>query len=473
MTKIESLEERIHTLWRWSHEDAPLTCRIAKSLVGAEEAALREFARLRDERNAEIETSNDLDATKDAHRSKSTMQRIRGILARRTTRWLLVLLMMGAVTFFFSAVFVAFGMLIVGVIVFLGTVVAVVLRSIGTAMGRVRGRYVRLRPSLDDLEARALHAAREAQRLSCLYSQYMYWAQCIAETIHRPWGSDTPDELRGDDQSGDGLDEDRLPDFWYKGSDALSVVYAPARVSGEDRNVAALDASRKVISRGWMASAYRARRGRWEDDYDPVLRVMSDQLAASPEEDVDVEDNVLRLPSVEDGDARPFRSPLADFTMRYCDGLYADEYRREIRDILRRGLRESLEDKIEHVDSGEPNLSGRSVREFLGGPIESPSESSFLSDRYGNAYTLSRLGHKSWFGQSDISAMKRVVCPDESATRYPVKPYSEARVLASFKLDMSDAIGLDECHLVATDEGPAVDLSLGDDEISDGIAGYG
>ena len=445
----------------------PLTCRLSESLVSAEEAALRDLVRLQQQRNSLDQPD---DSGTDKRRRKRSKSRVLRFLRSRYFKWILVLLTMGATIFFLGIVVAVLVLLAAVVSILIGTVVVLTLKAIGIAMGRVRGRYVRMNQSAGDLEARALHAASEAERLSCLYSQYMYWAQCISEALHRPWGSDSADQRLSEDNREDhGVSAVTLSDFWSEGSHALSLIVALAYVSGEDRNVAALDASRGVIQRGWIARAYRTRRRHWEEDYGPVLEVMNDQLAASPEEDVDADDSVLRLPSVEDGDTRPFRAPLADFAMRYCDGLYSEEYRREVLVSLEKGLRASLKNKIEYVGSDESKMSGMSLREFLAGPIETPSETRLR--RYVDAYA--RMGYRSWYGHSSVESLESLACADRSASRHPVGTFADTRVFVSFKLDVSDAIVLDQCKLVGADEELNSESLPSSSDVSDIVSEFG
>ena len=297
----------------------------------------------------------------------------------------------------------------------------------------------------EELPKRRRHAISEFRRLSALYVQYLHWAEVLCEALYRPLGSELTDV---DELEGSVDREEELTS-----SHTRSLVIGEAVMSDRQRNLLELRVARNAAERGWMMRSFLARRGDWLKEYEMIANAMSTQLSAAPEDDAEALPQLIyEIASSGSGTGvREIRYPLADFAKQYCSGLHAKESRNEIWAELgdRLGDNASAE-YIDHVETKVKGLEEVSLESFLRGPLLTRRQPGFDSARYVDSIvTRDGLEHTCWIGISEAVGLPEGHDGVTNAIEHPVHLANEHPIFASFRLEVSAPILVEQCKLIA------------------------
>jgi hypothetical protein len=316
--------------------------------------------------------------------------------------------------------------------------------SIAAILGLAAGR-VRLRHRIEEHEkeparifARRQQAASEFTRLTSLYEQYQDWAGILSAVLHRPWGTSARVQAEP----------------WRTATGALSFVCGWPTTPAPEVSGAPIAVAQHVATKGWILRAFSARRAAWLEWYESNVRGLMD-LAPNPEADC-LSDVVplVDVPARDSFESLCIHRPRRQFRTAMERGDFVADYRREqleqLRSILNGYRTTGL---IATVTSDVPALSHTDERpvdasKFLRGCTESAtpplgsSRALVAGTRVGDP-----VGQQTWVGISP--SIDATPCAD--ATVMPVVDVPDRIVLASFRLDVSDAVALSDCTLIAND----------------------
>ncbi len=313
-----------------------------------------------------------------------------------------------------------------------------------TARRHVQWKY-RMKLETEELPKRRRHAISEFRRLSALYVQYLYWAEILSEALHRPLGS----ELAAGDESEQSVDgEEELTS-----SHTRSLLIGQAVMSDRERNLLELRVARNAAERGWMMRSFVARRRDWFNEYKMIANAMSTQLSPEPEQDAEALPQVIyEIASTgSDEGVREIRYPLADFAKQYCAGLHAKESRNDIWAELGDRLGDNATaEYIDYVETRVKGLEEVSLENFLRGPLLTRRHPGFDSTHYvDSVVTRDGLDHTCWIGISEAVGLPEGYGGLGSAIEHPVHLANEHPIFASFRLEVSAPILLEQCKLIA------------------------
>jgi hypothetical protein len=225
-----------------------------------------------------------------------------------------------------------------------------------------------------------------------------------------------------------------------------------ATTSQPEISGAAISVAQHVATTGWILRAFTARRHAWLDWYESSVRGVLD-LPPNPEMDCLTDDEPLVDVPARDGfgSVRIYR-PRRQFRLALERGEFADDYRTQQLAQLRANLgAHGAAGFVATVTSDVAALSHTGERpvdasKFLRGCVEASApplgKNSALveASRVGN-----QVGQQTWIGISpSVDAT-----PRGDATAVRVLDVPDRVVLASFRLDVSDAVPPSECTLIA------------------------
>ena len=319
----------------------------------------------------------------------------------------------------------------------IGFLIAGILR-----LGRDR---VRDRHRIEDLMTRdrhlaevRRHSAGELHRLTGMYDQYLDWAEIFGSSIHEPWGS---------------LDTLSVSP-WRTTTGALSFVCGEPFITDEGEMKAALATAQRIAKRGWIRDAYLQRRADWVSAYQSLTMNLNES-GDDPESDNRQGSSRLVALAARDGrEEREVFSPRVHFCLDYIAGdrseRFRDRFLRELRDEAESDTREHLVDSVLCDNEG---LSGRSIDEFTS-PIVTwdriPNFNQQLTpsgkaDHTITVHSVGGITDPSKFDiPEDIKMLEVCIPGDRSLT-------------ASFRMDVTSPLKLEQTRLVDTGSDEAVD----------------
>lgn len=318
-------------------------------------------------------------------------------------------------------------------------------------MTRLAAERVRWKHRLEDLAlapallfAQRQHAADEFRRLSSLYQQYLDWADVLTSALYRPWG----------------IVDAQLIAPWRTRTGVLSFSVGEPVVSQSELAAAALGVAQRVAMPGWLSKAYKERRQHWIEWYASMSRGVTG-LPPTPEEDAaSITGPVVSIPASFGMDAVEIKRPRSQFRESILAGDFADEYRvSQVESLRDEVTRRDPAKLIERVVADVKGLTDRSAHDFLRPPIESNSVPTFDHELFvvDSYRAQGNLGVTSWAGISP-SILSDVATTGHS---HAVLELDDRFLLASFRLDLSEAILASDCPLVAdvtsNDEGSSDD----------------
>ena len=431
---INTLEKNIDldSLRSWQQKSKEqLTVRLAWSLMESQDAALADLLSAQEEWERLRSTSSE----ELVEQRKSFLRRVLKSLS------LFMLFVTGAI------VALLLGPVIIVLVLAACAVLCVVwfcFVLLTTARRHVQWKY-RMERETEELPKRRRHAISEFRRLSALYVQYLYWADVLSEALHRPLGSELADEDELE-QSAD--DEEELTS-----SHTRSLLIGEAVMSDRERNLLELRVARNAAERGWMMRSFVARRSDWLNEYQMIANAMSTQLSPAPEQDAEALPQVIyEIASTgSDKSVREIRYPLADFAKQYCSGLHAKESRNEIWAELGERLGDNATaEYIDHVETRVKGLEEISLENFLRGPLLTRRQPGFDSTHYvDSVVTRDGLDHTCWIGISEAVGLPEGYDGLGSAIEHPVQLPNEHPIFASFRLEVSAPILVEQCKLIA------------------------
>ena len=449
---LESVDVDTLRLWEQRSKEQ-LTGRLARSLMYSQDAALTELVQAQQEWERLRETA----VVEELKHRKSFVRRVMTILS-------VFMLLLGA-----GIVTLTLGLLTIALVLFTCAVLCMIWFSVVlvvTARRYVQLKY-RMERDTEELPNRRRHAITEFRRLSALYVQYLYWAEIISESLHRPLGSK---RVQQDEEEREASSEAGLSP-----GDIRSLLIGEAVMSDRERNLLELRVARNAAERGWMMRAFVVRRGDWLDEYRQIARAMSTQLSTDPEEDAEALPQIIY--EIASGGSqegmREIHFPLADFCKHYCSGLHADKSRNEVWDELSGRLGEHASaEYIDHVETKVKGLEEVSLEDFLRAPLLARRPPGFDSNPYVDAIvTRDGLNHECWVGISDAVGLSEEHPGLAKTIEHPVNLLNDHPIFASFRLEVSDPILVEHCKLIAPP--PDNVVSKGETKVSKRQRGFG
>ena len=419
--ELKDLQSRLR-VWV-SARDSTLVWRIGQSLMEQQNLALADLGKTSDQLEQIFDAMKDSEATEKKQRKRFIRKAV----------VLVVFTLLLAVAFVWLVLIAAFIALLPGVI---GLVIGL-LGSI-YAMVRLGARRVRERHRIDQLANRPgrlwlerQQAADEYVRLASLYIQLQDWSEIIAITLHRPLGTI---EHHGEKP-------------WATTLGALSFVSGVPKLDEGRVRATTLSVLQHLATRGWLSRAFERQRGYVIEEYSTIAGgiVATD---TRPEADNSVDQDVLaRLPGAGGRAEVVVYPPRANLRRAFSEGKLAARYRSEQVDAMHQsalatdpfGMIESITCDI--VGLNEPK---RTPQEFLAPIVEWTAVPTFDS-LLAPIRRLAGVAVGSVVGISD--SIEATMLPKELAS-VAVAPLNNRFTLAAFRLDVSEAINLEDIEII-------------------------
>ncbi len=423
---LETLQSRLQ--WWIAEREKTLLWRIAQSLATQQDHALNDLAQTSAELEQVLQEMQNAEATERKSRRRFFWKAL-GIL-------LLLALLIAA--FVLGVLFVTAVSLVFWIAGLTLGLVGIVWAMVRTAGRRVREQHRRdqisRKPQL--LMEQRRTAAQEFVRLSSLYMQFQDWAEVAAVALHRPLGNVQHQSEKP----------------WATTVGALSFVCGVPKLDDDRIRATTLNVLQHLATKGWLTRAYERQRQYILDEYVAVAGGIA-ATDVPPEADNSIDQGVLaRLPTLNGGSEVVVYPPRANLRLSYAAGRWASKYRSEQVDAMQDtviasdpfGMIESIGCDVVGLNAPKRNPKG-----FLAPVVEWNAVPSFDALLHPKR-RLQGLAVRSVVGISD--GLDAELLANRSAT-VPVMPLRNRFTLASFRLDISDALDL---HDVVIIEGSAV-----------------
>lgn len=301
------------------------------------------------------------------------------------------------------------------------------------ARERVRDQYraQSLSNSLERTFGQRTHAVMECHRLNSLYVQFLDWAEIIGAVLLRPLGSISV--------------ASEAP--WGSTSGALSLVSGVPVINDSRSRSLTLSVMQHLVSRGWMTRSYFDRRSRvlsgYHDQFD-----LAPGSVGSPEADHGLnQDALFVLPGDAEGTELAVFPPRRTLHDAILDGAFTRQMREEqVARINSTGLAKDQVTIVDSVKCEVPGLSNppRSVKDFLE-PILRWRQIPDFTDMLTPARAVSGVQVLSVVGASQALGDVQTL---EEQIRVPIASIPDRYTLATFRLDVSDAMPLTDIQLL-------------------------
>lgn len=443
--EMKALSDRL-TKWV-DQQSSTLVWKVADSINRHQNRALDDLERTSADLGEILEQMNQVEAEELTSRKRFGRRAIVILLC-------LVALILGVT---YGILFVAAISMIVWVIALVVGLLGIMWAMVKTAAQRVRDAHRR-----DDIASRPQQliqrrqvAAQEYIRLASLYRQYQDWAQIAAIALHRPLGNVHQNVIQP----------------WETRVGALSFVCGKPRFNSERIQATTFKVMQQIATQGWLTRAYQEQRGLIVEAYERI----AGEIAATdtlPEADVATNLVIARQPGVHGMGEIVVYAPrthlLHSFKSETWSGLYRDQL---ISTLNKAGANADSFNMIETVECDVVGLNDppRGPREFLTPIVEwqvIPSFSSLLSRHR----VVEGVPCGSIVGISNGLDAK---IPSGQRTVIPVLQLENRFTLAAFRLDISDALDLQDVELISSQSNALPQTSRTDHEDSDGIIRYG
>lgn len=360
---------------------------------------------------------------------------------------LVLLLTLGAVASFVFLT-VAIGYMVIGGIVGALLVLPLTMYRSARQLTRLEFKLNLLSDLPEIILERRRHAASEMARLARLNDQLNDWAEVVTSMLHRPWG-------RRAVESG--------ASAWAATSATHVFSVGVPDVDPVKMESEILRLRRFLTRRGWMSSLYLEHLEHWEDRYARILGT-SPGPGTDPSTDVTPGDRVvMTMPQSGEAVYRPRRQ----FRLDVLGDRFAEDLRATRVDTLRHNFDETHSPALlGRVSCAVAGLDRLMPNEFLAPVIRQtpiPGFSRFFRYRVGGPNTEPEVAV---YG---VSSAVAVTPPDDGQDRrdIAVRGVAHRYLLASFRLDVSQSLGLDDVNFIRPPKRPVVDpepVKLGPDD---------
>lgn len=368
--------------------------------------------------------------TRETEESEQLVSKVNRRIKRRVifAIGLVLLLMLGAVASFVF-VTVAIGYLLVAGIVSTVLVLPLTMYRSARQLTRLEFRLKRLNDLPDIILARRRHAASEMVRLARLNDQLNDWAEIVTSMLHRPWG-------RRAIEDGDSA--------WSATSATHVFSVGVPDVDPVKMDNEILRLRRFLARRGWMSALYLEHLEHWEERYARLLGTAPGP-GTDPSNDVTPGDRiVMTMPQSGEAVYRARRQ----FRMDVLGDRFAEDLRATRVDTLRHNFDETHSPALlGRVSCAVAGLDRLMPNDFLAPVIRQtpiPGFARYFRHRVGGPNTEPEVAV---YGMSSASA---TTPPDDGQERreIAVRGVAHRYLLASFRLDVSQSLSLDDVNFI-------------------------
>ena len=375
----------------------------------------------------------------------------------RIRRWVkialfvMVLLVLGAVgAWFFLAAAIAY-YLLAGLAAILIGVPLAMYRS-AKLLTRLEFRLEQMAAGPDLILERRRHASAEVTRLSNLSDQLGDWSEIISSVIHRPWGRR-------------GMDPGAEPWVSQSGSHVFSVGVPKIDDVALESEIIRL--RRHLARKEWLSKLYIQHEAEWGKRY---ARITASAPGLGNDPSADITPGARPIATMPHSGEQIFR-PRRQFRVDVVNDRFADALRAERVESLRANIDdENTPAMLGAVECDVDDLSGLESTQFLRPVIEQspvPTFDRFINKRVGGP---SPTPQYSVYGASEKVGAS---IPDDGHDRRAigVGGVSERYVLAAFRLDVSQSLGLGDVSIVSEPvmPEPSVQVGIDDEDAGTGL----